>query len=423
MVRLKKVSVKLSNYSPTLRERGMEFNSLLTILLPVKDRPDFAQRTLQYLASEDCEFAIIVADGSINDDVKFQVESFLVNSNLTVTYTKYAPDKDLNAFIKKMIHATLHIRSKYVVWACDDDFYNLKTLREGIDFLENRDGYSSFSGEVVDFNVLPRLGTRDCVKGLIRIQPSNRYCSGRYRNITSVKSDGIIGRLEQLPFIAPAEAIHLASVLKTSFAILATTKVRHIMTIGYVMSVVSLLSGKSYHDESTMLLRQDNVPGSAGDVYITRTSQEELLKIYDDRKNIIESISVDSAVKEFFSDTLQLRELLHRANFHAYHLGVGSLCVDQPPVSRLNLHRIASVVGLYLSAFFQLTEKTLLHSNKAVSLVDQSVLDSIDREFIVKVEKAVSCPQCKQTQSSMPRLTWFSKSLTDRRSSSKVPIP
>jgi hypothetical protein len=197
------------------------------------------------------------------------VEQFLQSAKLKIDYVKYPPDLDLMVFMRKLSLAVERINTKYVVWACDDDFYNLSGLANGVQFLENNPEFATYTGEVIDFNVLPRPWDRTRVHGILVIDEAGRFCSGRYRLATSIDDNTAKLRLTRINAAKTVEGIHTTKSLKFAVNSCLQGPVLSSMKVNFAMSIAALLEGKLFLSDSVILLRQDNTENSAGDTSTT----------------------------------------------------------------------------------------------------------------------------------------------------------
>lgn len=104
----------------------------LTILLTLKGRKSFTKRWLDWMALEKCPFKIMLADG---DADKSYTEALIKNPNykdLDIDHIKFQEDKDIQTFIKKFNEAVSLIRTKYAIYADNDDFLIIDNLRKAL---------------------------------------------------------------------------------------------------------------------------------------------------------------------------------------------------------------------------------------------------------------------------------------------------
>ena len=375
----------------------MPIDSLLTILLPVKDRPRYTKRVLTYLEQQSCSFKIVIADGSATDMTMKVVEQFLHSAKLKIDYVRYPPDLDLIAFMRKMSAAVERVDTKYIVWACDDDFYNLSELANGVQFLENNPDFATYTGEVIDFNVLPRPWDRTRVHGILVIDEAGRFCSGRYRLATSIDDNTARLRLTKVTAAKTIEGIHTTKSFK--FAINSCSQGPVWSKICFVIPVVALLEGKLFHSNSVILLRQDNTENSAGDSLTTsalqpievlnyqrevqiQTSREimALQKLRDGEAETLEECLISTIQSEYEAAllvggfSLQLRKYRSpfARQFHIFQLRL--------PLIKYYIHyliwRIRSINPTSNLTVFR-------------SPISSSIKDVIEIDFIRAVEKSI----------------------------------
>lgn len=95
----------------------------LTILLALKDRDIYTKKWLDHNLFP--EFSYFIADGSVSDNNRKICEKYLKDN---VTYVRYQPDSTYSIYIKKRLDALKKIKTRYVLFADNDDFL----LRHGL---------------------------------------------------------------------------------------------------------------------------------------------------------------------------------------------------------------------------------------------------------------------------------------------------
>lgn len=104
----------------------------LTILLTLKGRKSFTKRWLDWMALEKCPYKIMLADG---DADKSYTEALIKNTNyrdLDIDHIKFQEDKDIQTFIKKFNEAVSLIKTKYAIYADNDDFLIIDNLKKAL---------------------------------------------------------------------------------------------------------------------------------------------------------------------------------------------------------------------------------------------------------------------------------------------------
>jgi len=354
----------------------------LTILLPIKDRPQYLRRLLVYLESESCDFPILIADGSSDDLSKCVVERFLSRLKLDITYFKFKPDTDLQSLTSKLVSVSQHISTEYVVWACDDDFYDLEALRRGILFLKANPDFSAFAGEVIDFNVLPRFGRRDRSRGTLWVREENRFCSGRYLQKESVQLETATQRISFTDSVFPTEAILRTSAVQQGFQILSTIPILQIMSINFVLSILSLWQGKFFVDHRVLLLRQDNTPGSAGSLIDAKNPTAQALERIALLDELSKKLQVDVTPLR-----LSLLPLSKKLNTRE-----SAMSGPTPNLQRRGSrsHRMLTGVRLYLRLLTAQIRGFVTRRDSSLSLVDSRLLTNENVPLLLKVESAIA---------------------------------
>ena len=110
-----------------------DFNKLLTILIPTKNRFYFIKRQLTFYYKVGFSGFIFIGDSSnqrVSDQVQELCDSY---SNKLKTKYFYCPNFDEANTTRKMVNS---IKTPYGVWVGDDDFLIPEGLRKCITFLE-----------------------------------------------------------------------------------------------------------------------------------------------------------------------------------------------------------------------------------------------------------------------------------------------
>lgn len=128
-------------------------NKDITVLLILKDRAPFTWRWMDYYNQEKMPFKVVIADGGSDKSVEK-----LANTNLypdiNYEYIRYPYDKDIPTFYRKILDALSLVKTKYVIFASNDDFYIIKGLINAVDFLNENADYVSYRSNIYGFRVL-----------------------------------------------------------------------------------------------------------------------------------------------------------------------------------------------------------------------------------------------------------------------------
>lgn len=154
-----------------------ETHDSLTILLTLKGRVELTKRWLSYLEYAKCQFPIVLADGSNDDDQEY-VSKLLANySSLKITHKRFPEDQSWHDFFAKVEKCYSELDTPLVLMADNDDFYlvdNLEMIVEGMikkpdlvsscgDWLNIRLG-SSNSGSSYEISHIGKRQSLDCDK-------------------------------------------------------------------------------------------------------------------------------------------------------------------------------------------------------------------------------------------------------------------
>lgn len=244
------------------------FDNKLSIILPIKDRKGYTLRVLDYLNNEKCKYQIFVADGSKIKNLK---QSLLINKfkNLKITYKYHGYDRTFSKFINKIHSYRYLIKSKYIYWLCDDDFPNLDTLKHGINKLNKNKKFSTYIGQVKNFNLNNK-----------KLKFNKKF---QYHYPSSIKkiflSNNILNRIKKYRNNNPYEGILNTSVFFKVFEESRFLKIDNYHELALIFKTIPLLYGKIFIENKIILFRQENSYPSEGkklSIFI----DDEIYKIY-----------------------------------------------------------------------------------------------------------------------------------------------
>ncbi len=132
-------------------------NDLITIIMPTHNRPYALLRALKYY--NDAGIRLLVADSS---DKAFEgVDQF---------NAEYFHLPDMR-FYEKLNYLVAKVETKYTLFASDDDFTLINSVRQCVIFLENHDDYSAAQGETLLYRVT--------VAGAVTLMPALHWVFGK----------------------------------------------------------------------------------------------------------------------------------------------------------------------------------------------------------------------------------------------------
>lgn len=171
---------------------------LLTMIIPTRNRPQFLTRLLDYYASLDCRYQILIGDSS---DGNFQTEikrlEQIYSSRLRASFNYYphdptlGPGEEITKFVAKLLE---QVETPYFVFHPDDELFVPRTLEKCVHFLENNSDYHLAHGvgvlvEVENGQPHGRvLGTSEYA------QKSNEFPKAQDRFLSYMMGGGVQGQ-------------------------------------------------------------------------------------------------------------------------------------------------------------------------------------------------------------------------------------
>ena len=364
----------------------------LTILCPIKDRPEFTQRFVDYSVNSECQFRIIVADGSRSDEAR-EIVNNASAYNKNIEYVKHPADDNWDVYMQKICDSLDTIKTEYTVLACDDDFIDYKSLEFGVEFLSNNKEYSAFASEVIDFDI---YGTVDSVYGKLIITNESRDCGGRYSTNQMVDDDDTIKRLNRFSDIWPYEYIHKTETLKHVYQLSRQLKIKNYYHLLIIMRYMTLMSGKVYYcNEKSILLRQLNTPSSEGSKLLTKINFTEL-HFLADKENFYKQQCITKEILNLFCEDnerikcMEMELMIYKNLAQEYQIKI------ERSLGRINkLPKLSSKLKVLLRKkkkkmkilgfFRKLRVVIILRERKDIS----NSIKSIDNNFLADVKNSV----------------------------------
>ena len=150
---------------------------LLTLVIPLLDRHALTNRALAHLQNNNCNFNILVADGSELPFFKFfarplmnlgesPIPAGFANpdekslqkhyGSLNIEYFYNGHDYNIAKYMNKMSLAFKRIESPLCMVLDNDDLVDLSGVKSGIDFMAKNLDYSTYQNDVKTLNLKPR---------------------------------------------------------------------------------------------------------------------------------------------------------------------------------------------------------------------------------------------------------------------------
>jgi glycosyltransferase domain-containing protein len=238
----------------------------VTVLCPLKDRPEHFRRFLICLELVRWHEPIIFLDGSKNDACESIWSNERAHTDFSqVEYIRFPEDAGWPQFLNKMLAALKRVRTEFVHITSDDDMPSENSLLMACELMSARSDVSHVSGRVVDFEVRGRKADAyPDVYGNFVLEKRHLDCSGRYSEAESVQDDTPLLRLERRSRTWPYEGVWRTEYLNEAFSIAQRARVSTYRTLLPIMRTVVLSRGKLIHQGHVFTLRQDNTRNSDG---------------------------------------------------------------------------------------------------------------------------------------------------------------
>lgn len=130
----------------------------LTIVLTLKDRPEFTHRWMRFMNDQRCPYKILIADGGADKAIEAQLRDSANYPHLDYEYIRYPYDKDWTDFYTKKQDVCEKVETEYLLLADNDDFYLIDKIPCFIDFLDCNPDYIGCRGEVLQFYLFSKEG-------------------------------------------------------------------------------------------------------------------------------------------------------------------------------------------------------------------------------------------------------------------------
>ena len=119
----------------------------LTIILPLKDKPEFTRRWMRFMDDQSCPYQILIADGGADHGIEAELRESGNYPNLNYEYIRYPFDSEFKYLLKKLCNVCSKVDTDYILFADNDDFYDINYFNKYISFLDQRKDYVGISSE------------------------------------------------------------------------------------------------------------------------------------------------------------------------------------------------------------------------------------------------------------------------------------
>tara|TARA_Y100000589_G_scaffold65444_1_gene56995 strand:- start:248 stop:1267 length:1020 start_codon:yes stop_codon:yes gene_type:complete len=133
-------------------------NNDLTIILLIKDRHEFNERFFQFYNFCLNRYNLIIADGGNKKIENNKIKNFIKNKK--VKYIKFVEDKTYEIFYKKIYSSLKKVKTKFVLFAANDDFIVYENLNKSLKFLKKNKEFIGCGGIMMDFRITNKSGKK-----------------------------------------------------------------------------------------------------------------------------------------------------------------------------------------------------------------------------------------------------------------------
>lgn len=126
----------------------------LTIILLLKDRQEYNYRFISHFLENSLNLNLFISDGSkkkITPSI-----SNLIKKNKKIRYFKYPEDNSYERFYKKVHSSLKSIKTKFVLFAANDDFIVYKNIIKCLNFLKKNKNYIGSGGTMLGFTMIKK---------------------------------------------------------------------------------------------------------------------------------------------------------------------------------------------------------------------------------------------------------------------------
>lgn len=127
----------------------------LTIILLLKERRKFTLRFIEYYLKNNLGYNLFISDGSKK---KLDKETLTkIGENPLITYKKFKEDLNYVVFYKKIISTLKIVKTKYVLFASNDDFLVYQTIEKCLKNLKKKNILNGAGGIIYNFSIKKNL--------------------------------------------------------------------------------------------------------------------------------------------------------------------------------------------------------------------------------------------------------------------------
>ena len=238
----------------------------LTVILPVKTRPLYTLRWLDYAEKTNFPFRILIADGSGGKALQKAMKARLRSTSLDITYYRYPYDSTLLRFYKKMVSAVSRCKTPFVAMTDNDALLVPEGICKSLSFLlKNRD-YSTCRGQHIDFKLMSKEKPCIPLQGET-LEVQHLYFNKKHSIWRSFEHPDPLTRISEWSHATNITFynVHSRENILQAFRFLEKKRVSDIFMCDIILSLIALSRGKTRVLDTPYMLRQQNSPeGESG---------------------------------------------------------------------------------------------------------------------------------------------------------------
>ena len=250
--------------------------SNLTIVLLLKNRAEFNERFINYFNKKNYNHRLIISDGS-----KKKLSSSLlkkIKKNKFIQYLKFREDKSYELFYKKVFETVKYVKSKYLIFAANDDFFIYENLNKCLTYLQSNKNFIGSGGTMIGFKI-NKINKKNKLTNMYYLY---NYIKLDHKN-NKKRFDSFIQNFSDLP----RNCIMKRDVLIKNYQISSSNFENNIEFKDHFNALFNVISGKIKIFKDPIILHQDHDKNEA-------SNRAKILKsIFQDKNFINDLIKFD----------------------------------------------------------------------------------------------------------------------------------
>ena len=223
--------------------------SELTIILLLKNRKEFNNRFIDFFLENKSNYNLIISDGSrkkIQPDILKKIKN-----NKSIEYVKFIEDKSYNTFYKKIFKTLKLVKTKYVLFAANDDFLIFDTIKLCLKFLKKNKSYIGAGGRMIGFEMSKKnkkdfkIKNTYCLYSNIKLDQKNQVDRFNYflKNFCDLPKNSIIEK----------------KILLKNYELASNNFDNHIEIMDHFSALYNVLSGRIKIFKKALIFHQDHL--------------------------------------------------------------------------------------------------------------------------------------------------------------------